>query len=380
MKVLLFANTDWYLYNFRRSLALAIKEQGHEVLLISPTGDYGQRLLDLGLRWQAVPMNRSSLNPFREVALLAHLARLLRREQIDLVHGFTIKSAIYGALSARLAGVHARISAVAGLGYVFSSQKLKARLLRPLVKVMLKLTLGGEGARLILQNPDDVALFKQSGLIAASHIRLIHGSGVDCRRFQPRPIPPLSPSHTPRILLAARLLWDKGLNEYVHAARTLRSSGRKVTFMLAGSPDPGNPGAVPEPIIKSWVEEGLIEWLGHVDDMQALFASVDIVILPSYYGEGLPKSLIEAAACALPIITTDIPGCREVVTNGIDGLIVPPRDGDALAAAIVQMLDNPTKALEYGRAVCKKAREQFDEQIVIKKTLKVYGEVTACDV
>lgn len=379
MKVLLFANTDWYLYNFRRSLAMAIKEQGHEVLLISPSGEYGPRLRNLGLRWQPVPMNRSSLNPFRETAFLMHLASLLRHERIELVHGFTIKSAVYGALAARLAGIPARISAVAGLGFVFSSQTSKAKLLRPLVKAMLRLTLGGRGARLILQNPDDVILFERSGLIDPSHIRLIHGSGVDCRRFQPQSVAPLHSSRVPRVLLAARLLWDKGMNEYVHAARVLRAQGRKVAFVLAGTPDTGNPGAVPEAAIRAWIDEGLLEWLGHVDDMQALFASVDIMVLPSYYGEGLPKSLIEAAACALPIITTDIPGCREVVTDGIDGLIIPPRDGDALAEAIARMLDNPSMAVGLGQAACKKAREQFDERIVIEKTLKVYNEVVIRD-
>ncbi|WP_426702082.1 glycosyltransferase family 4 protein [Rhodanobacter sp. Col0626] len=377
MKVLLFANTDWYLYNFRRSLALAIKEQGHEVLLISPAGEYGPRLRDLGLRWQPVPMNRSSLNPFREAAFLMHLARLLRRERVDLVHGFTIKSAVYGALAARLAGIPARISAVAGLGFVFSSKTPKAKLLRPLVKVLLKLTLSGKDARLILQNPDDVALFQRSGLIEPSRIRLIHGSGVDSRRFQPQPVPPLHSPRVPRVLLAARLLWDKGLNEYVHAARVLRAQGREVAFILAGTPDVGNPCAVPEATIRAWVVEGLLEWLGHVDDMQALFASVDIMVLPSYYGEGLPKSLIEAAACALPIITTDIPGCREVVEDGVDGLIVPPRNGDALAKAIGRMLDDPAMAVEFGHVARKKALEQFDERIVIENTLKVYDELVA---
>ncbi|WP_350016681.1 glycosyltransferase family 4 protein [Rhodanobacter sp. IGA1.0] len=377
MKVLLFANTDWYLYNFRRSLALAIQASGYEVLLVSPPGEYGQRLRDLGLRWEPIRMDRRSLNPIREAALLVHLASLMRRERIDLVHGFTIKSAVYGALAGRLAGTRARVSAVAGLGYVFTSFNLKARLLRPLVKGLLRLTLGGNGARLILQNPDDVALFKRAGLIEASRIRLIHGSGVDCRRFTPRVARiDASGSAAPRVLLAARLLWDKGLGEYAQAARILREQGREVIFLLAGTPDMGNPGAVPEGTVRGWMDEGLLQWLGHVEDMGALFASVDIVTLPSYYGEGLPKSLIEAAACALPLVTTDIPGCREVVANDeVDGLRVPPRDANALAKAIGRLLDDPNFAAKLGQAARAKALAQFDERIVIERTLAVYEEL-----
>lgn len=381
MKVLLFANTDWYLYNFRRSLALAIQASGYEVLLVSPDGEYGQRLRDLGLRWEPLPMDRRSLNPVREAVLLMHLTSLMRRERIDLVHGFTIKSAVYGALAGRFAGTRARVSAVAGLGYVFTSSSLKAKLLRPMVKGLLRLTLGGKGARLILQNPDDVALFERAGLIEASRIRLIHGSGVDCRRFVPGQGRDVPGSVTPRVLLAARLLWDKGLGEYVEAARILRAQGREVAFLLAGTPDPGNPGAVPESTVQGWVDEGLLKWLGHVEDMGALFTSVDIVALPTYYGEGLPKSLIEAAACALPLVTTDVPGCREVVANdGVDGLRVPPRDAPALATAIGRLIDDPALAARLGQAARVKALSQFDERLVIGRTLAVYEELLRPDI
>ena len=184
-KIVLFANTDWYLYNFRRSLALALREAGHEVLLLSPPGEYGARLRALGLRWEPVPMDRRSLNPLREAAVLAHLWRLFRRERPDLVHGFTIKCAVYGSLAARAAGVPARVNAVTGMGYVFTSTDAKARALRPLVRLLMRAALDGRDARLILQNPDDVAVFEQARLVAPGHIRLIPGSGVDCVRFAP---------------------------------------------------------------------------------------------------------------------------------------------------------------------------------------------------
>lgn len=372
MKISLFANTDWYLYNFRRSLALALLDAGHDVLLISPPGPYGDKLRALGLRWQPVPMDRRSLNPVREAVLLRHLVRLLLREQPALVHGFTIKCAVYGSLAARLAGVPARVSAVAGMGYVFISDSPKARLLRPPVRGLLKLALGGPNARLILQNPDDVALFKQARLVAPEHIRLIAGSGVDCTRFAPDPA--RIPSGRVRVLLPARLLWDKGLAEYAAAARLLRQRDTPVDLLLAGDPDPGNPAAVPEATVRGWADEGLLQWLGHVDDMPALLRSVDIVALPSYR-EGLPKGLIEAAASGCALVATDVPGCSEVVSHDVDGLSVPVKDATALAAAIARLAHDPALRARLGTAARRKAIAQFDERSVVAQTLAVYAEL-----
>jgi len=373
MKIILFANTDWYLYNFRRSLALALRAAGHELLLISPPGEYGERLRALGLRWEPLPMQRRSLNPLREAALLWRLLQLFRREQPDLVHSFTIKCAVYGSLAARAADVRARVNAVAGLGYVFISPSMKARVLRPAVKTLLRVALGGTGARLVLQNPDDVALFEQAALVDPQTVRLIRGSGVDCSRF-------VAPARTRtagapmQVLLAARLLWDKGMAEYIEAARLLKAQGRDLRFLVAGTPDPGNPASIDEAQVRAWMDEGLIDWLGHVQDMPALFARVDINVLPSYR-EGLPKSLIEAAACGLPLITTDVPGCREVVTHERDGLLVPVRDAPALAQAIARLQDDSALAARLGEAARLKALNEFDERVVIARTLDVYREL-----
>lgn len=385
MKVVLFANTEWYLFNFRRSLAEALREAGHEVLLVSPPGPYGERLQAMGFRWIAAPMDRRSLNPLRELALLWWLKGLLTEERVDLVHGFTIKCAVYGSLAARLAarspGVPARVNAVAGMGYVFISNALKARLLRPVVRGLMRLALDGQGTRLILQNPDDVALFEQAKLVDKANVRLIPGSGVNCERYSPallsaQPDPALGL----RVLLPARLLWDKGLAELVDAARSLLAEGRHICFLLAGDPDPGNPAAVPEATVRQWVAEGLVEWLGHVDDMPALLGTVHVVVLPSYR-EGLPKGLIEAGACGLPLITTDVPGCREVVTNNVDGLLVPVKDASALAIAIARLHDEPGLREELGLAARAKALAEFDERIVLSRTQGVYAELvtTAAD-
>lgn len=368
-KVVLFANTDWYLYNFRRSLAVALRDAGYEVLLLSPDGPYGERLVRLGLRWMPVPMRRRSLNPLREAALVLSLVQLLRRERPDVVHGFTLKCAIYGSLAARLAGVPGRVNAVTGMGYVFTSNSLRARVLRPMVRSLMRIALDGKGARLILQNPDDVAFFETHRLVDPARVRLIPGSGVDCVRFQP---PKLRPAGSPlRVLLPARLLWDKGLAEYVIAARALRAEGQNIEFLLAGNPDPGNPASVPEPTVRQWADEGVLEWLGHVDDMPALFQSVDVVVLPSYR-EGLPKGLIEAAASGCALVTTDVPGCREVVAHEVTGLLVPAHDPEPLANAIRRLALDVQLRNRLAAAARRQAIERFDERVILANTIEAY--------
>ncbi len=374
MKLLLFANTDWYLYNFRQSLAAALRDCGHEVILVSPAGPYGAKLISLGFEWIAAPMRRGSLNPLREFALLVWLWRLMRREKPALVHGFTIKCALYGALAARLVGAR-RVNAIAGMGYVFTSDELKARLLRLPLRALMRAALGGDGARLVLQNPDDVNYFEREKIAPGDRIRLIRGSGVDCSRFTPRQEAPVRGGAL-RVALAARMLWDKGVAEFVAAARLLKDEKRSVHFLLVGAPDNGNPAAVPERRLLDWQAEGIVQWLGHVADMPDLLASVDVVVLPSYR-EGLPKTLIEAAACAKPLITTDAPGCREVVTHEVDGLLVPIGDAKALATAIARLQDDVEFARRLGEAAREKALALFDERIVIAQTIAVYGELTA---
>lgn len=372
LKVLLFANTEWYLFNFRQSLARALRDAGHDVLLVSPSGPYGEKLRELGYRWEPAPMVRRSLNPLRELALVQWLRRLITREQVDLVHGFTIKCAVYGGIAARLERTPARVSAVAGMGYVFISNSPRAMALRPVIRSLFRYALGGERARLILQNPDDVRMFASARLVNPDVVRLIPGSGVDCSRFTP-----ISGDRSRarfRVVLPARLLWDKGLTEYVEASCILRARGAPVDFLLAGDPDPGNPAAVPDSVVRGWAEEGLVQWLGHVTDMPTLFHSVDAVVLPSYR-EGLPKGLIEAAACALPLITTDVPGCREVVTHEKDGLLVPVKNAQALADAIARLQADPALCRRLGSAAREKALAQFDERSVIERTLSVYREL-----
>lgn len=377
-KVILLANTDWYLFNFRLSLAYMLRDRGFDVILLSPNGSYGPKLRDLGFCWEVMPMERRSLNPWREFGLVLWLARFFRRERPLLVHGFTIKGAVYGSLAARLAGVPIRVNAIDGMGYVFTSDQLRARMLRPVVRHVMRSAFHGERSAVILQNSDDVALFKHSRLAADRSLRLIKGAGVNLTRYLPHG-PHVSQPRAPlRVVLAARLIWEKGIGEFVEASRMLRSEGRSVTFLLAGSPDEGNPAAIRRSQIEKWVCDGLLVWLGHVSDMPALLSDVDVVVLPSYYREGLPTTLIEGAACALPLITTDAPGCREVVTrNGEDGILIPARDAKALADAIRILDDDRALGVKLGLAARKRALEEFDESIVLGEMFAVYQELGA---
>jgi glycosyltransferase involved in cell wall biosynthesis len=316
-------------------------------------------------------MQRRSLNPVSELALFLWLWRLVRSEGVDLLHSFTIKCVVYGGLVGRFSGA-GRVNAVEGMGYVFTSDELLARTLRPIVRTLLRAAVGGTRSRLVLLNRDDITHFKESGLASAAQIRLIPGSGVDCTKF----LPPAGGERSGplRVVLAARMLWDKGVREFVDAAQMLKLQGRSLRFQLAGSPDRGNPASIPESVLRNWQASGIVDWLGHVDDMPELLASADIVVLPSYR-EGLPQSLIEGAACGRPLITTDVPGCRDVVDDHVDGLLVPVRDASALAGAIAHLQDDPSFARRLGEAARAKALAKYDERRIIASTLDVYREL-----
>ncbi len=375
MKIALFANTDWYLYNFRLSTALRLQSLGVEVVMASPPGDFGARFAEHGIAWRTLPMNRSSLDPFRETMVLQSLVRLLSSERPDLLHNFTVKCAVYGALAARMTNIPAVVNAVAGMGYVFTSDGLKARALRPVVSALMRSTLGHGNSRIVLQNPDDVDMFHALRLAPRDKIRLIRSSGVDTARFCPTPRE--SETRRPlRVLLAARLLWEKGVGEFAEAAALLRRQGRDIEFMLAGTPDPGNPRSVPQAQVEQWQQQGALRWLGHVDDMPALMCRADVMVLPSYYREGVPKSLIEGASSGLALVTTDLPGCREVVAeDGIDGLHVEPRSAESLAAALARLDDDRALLRRLAERARDRAVRHFDQRHVIQETIDVYNEL-----
>ena len=365
MKILLFANTDWYLYNFRLALALALHERGDEVVLVSPDGPYGPRMQALGIRWLPFPLARRSLNPLTGIQTVIRLLKLYRQEKPDLVHQFTVKCVLFGSLACHLLGIHPVVNSVTGLGYVFMEGGGARRWLRGLIKLSYRLLL--HGTWVIFQNPDDRLAFLESRLVDPKRVTLIRGSGVDIRRFSPRPEPP----GIPLIVLPARMLWDKGVGEFVAAAHILQAEGLRARFALVGDSDNENPASVHASQLRAWENEGVIEWWGWKEDMQAVYAQAAIVCLPSYR-EGLPKTLIEAAACGCPIVTSDVPGCREVVRHGENGLLVPARDADALAKALMDLLQSPAARSEMGSCGRMIAEKEFSTDLVISQTFAFY--------
>lgn len=375
MKVLFFANTDWYLFNFRLGYARHLRDLGHEVVMASPPGAYGERLQAAGFRWVAVSMARRSLNPFREALLITRLASLYRAEKPDIAHHFTIKCVVYGTLAARAARTPAVVNAIAGFGYVFVSPTPAARMLRPIVRSLMKMAGDRPGTCLIVQNGEDLAVFQRMGLSPRAKLKLIRGSGVNVTRFQP---PTAARAEGPlRILFVGRLLHDKGIGELVECARLCHAAmpGR-LAFLVAGEPDNGNPASVAPGTLARWRSEGSVEFLGQVSDMPSLVQSADIVVLPSY-GEGAPRSLIEAAACARPLIATDVRGCREVVIDGLNGLLVPVRNATALSAAVLRLAADPPLRDAMGRAGRERVLETLDEQIVFRETYQAYEQLLA---
>jgi len=366
MKIILFANTDWYLYNFRLTLAQASRKKGHAVVLLSPPGEYGPRLVQAGFRWISFPLSRRGMNPFSELITLWRLARLYSRERPDLVHHFTVKCVLYGSLAAKMAGVKGVVNAIIGLGYVFIGDEWPVRLLRWLVKGFYRRAL--RGTQVIFQNPDDQELFSRNGLVNRKQVTLIPSSGVDIEKFSPSP----EPAGEPLVILPARMLWAKGVNEFVLAAGILRLAGVQARFALIGDTDPGNPEAVPVDQLEKWRKEGIIEWWGWQEDMPMLYRQAHIVCLPSYYREGTPKSLIESAACGRPIVTTDRPGCREVVRHQQNGLLVPVRDSRALAEALKTLIGDAALRKQMGKKGRELAVAEFSLEKVIGQTLSVY--------
>lgn len=367
MKILLMSNTDWYLYNFRLDLAEALRARGDEVALASPVGEYAPKLQAQGFRWVEITLSRRGMNPLEELAAILRLWALYRREKPDVVNHYTIKCVLYGSLAARLAGVPRIVNSIEGLGIVFSGRN---RLLQILIEWMYRLFL--VNTSVIFLNPDDFELFLHKGLVTPESAHLISGSGVDVARFTPGPEPD---SALPVAVFPARLLWEKGVGVFVEAARLLKQRGVLARFALIGEPDPHNPSSISRQDVETWVAEGIVEAWGWRQDMPQVYAESHIVCLPSYYREGVPRSLTEAAASGRAIVTTDAPGCREVVRHGVNGLLVPPRDPVALADAIQTLLENPQLRREMGRRGREIVENEFSSEIVIGKTLEVYGGI-----
>lgn len=366
MKVLLFANTDWFLYNFRLNLARALRARGIEVALVSPPGKYVSLMEAEGFRWVRFELSRSGMNVFKELWTVLQLTRLYRQEQPDLVHHYTIKCILYGSIAAKLAGIGAVVNAVTGTGYVFTGGGLRRGLLRFFVQGWYRV--GLRGTQVIFENSEDCQMFQDKQIVASQSAHLIRGAGVDIERFHPSQEPPGEPV----VLMASRLLWDKGVGEYVEAARLVRAIYPHVRFALVGDTDSGNPSAIPAQQIRDWVQEGVVEWWGWRSDIPSVLAGAHVICLPSYYREGLPTILTEAAASGRATIAADTTGCREAVRNGETGLLVPPRDPASLAQAIRTLLEDPDRRRRMGIAGRRMVEQEFSSEVIIGSTFRVY--------
>jgi len=373
MRIAVLSNTAWYLFNFRLNLMLELQKAGHEVLAVAPFDSYAEKIVAAGVRFHAVPISGGGTNPFAELKSVAGLLSAFRAHKIELVLSYTPKGNLYGALAA-IVGGRQFLPNVSGLGRAFIRRSFITRVVLLLYRATFR-----RARHVFFQNKEDMAFFIAAGLVKPENAERLPGSGVDLTRFalsavaEPAAAP--RPAHAPVFLLVARMLWDKGIGEYIAAARLVRQRWPDARFRLLGFLDVSNPSAVPRAQVEAWVAEGVVEYLGATDDVRPFLRDADCVVLPSYR-EGVPRTLLEAAALARPIVTTDAPGCRDTVVDGETGFLCRPADAADLAAKLLLLIDLP---LEQRRAMGLRGRamieRSFDERIVLERYARV---VAAC--
>lgn len=358
-----------YFLSHRLDLANCAKDAGFNVAVATTSFSKTDTLRLNGLTAFVVRFVRGSLNPFTEFKTVFDLVNIFRNFRPGLVHNVALKPALYGAAIARFYGLPS-VNAINGFGYVFTSNQLKARLLRPLVKLALRLVLNHKSVRVIVQNRDDYN--ECAALLPRCELSLIAGSGVDIQAF--------SFKHYSGIFtftLAARMLWSKGVGEFVDAAKMFRlnNPGKEVRFLLVGSPDSENPESIPVAVLKEWQLEKVIEWRGYSDNIQEIYAQTSVAVLPSYR-EGMPKSLLEAMACGLPVITTNVRGCYDLVENGVSGIMVPVRSVSALCAAMQECYADHDRCSRMGAAARKNVELLYSSGIINRKFIVIYNKIS----
>jgi len=371
MRVVIGLNSSWNLVNFRSGLIRALVKAGHEVISVAPHDDYSAKIPSLGCKYVPLAIDAKGKNPLKELFLVLMFIRLFKTTRPDVFLGYTIKPNIYGSLAARLCGVKV-INNIAGLGISFQSRTIFTRFLERLYRIALS-----SSCRVFFQNEDDMGQFVRLGLVKTELTGRVPGSGVDLLRFSATPLLPRSISRPFRFLLISRMLWSKGVSEFVEAARRLKSTYSGVEFCLLGFLDVQNPDAISRETMDEWVAEGVINYLGSTDNVSAEIISADCVVLPSYYPEGVPRSLLESAAIGRPIVTTDTVGCREVVEPGTNGFLCKPRDAQDLAEKLENILSlSEARLAEMGLASRRLAESKFDEKIVINRYLEAIQDVS----
>lgn len=378
LRLLYVVNEAYFFMSHRLPIARAALAAGFDVHVAAPSDHVwapkGFSIDDLraeGFQFHPIPLSRRGKHPIRELKTIYGLYRLYRALRPDIVHHITIKPSLYGGLVARLVGVPAVICAITGLGDAFIASGPAAFILRRLVLLGYRLALAHPNARVIVQNPDDGEMLRSARAAKSESLVLIYGSGVALDQF----VPTEEPDDVPTVIMPARLIWDKGVGEFAAAARILRQSGVSARFVLLGDTRPSNPRAVPLSVLRDWETEGIVEWWGRREDMPTIYAASHIVCLPSSYGEGVPKVLIEAAAAGRPAVSTDTPGCRDIVKNMENGLLVRPKDPHELAKALSRLIEDRDLRRRMGRRGREIAETVFSDEEVVRRTMEVYQAV-----
>lgn len=372
--IALVANSCWYIYNFRKSLILTAKEEGFNVVIIAPDDEFRKELEDLELDFCEWKVNRSSINPLSELDAILRLWSIYKAKKIDLVHHFTIKACLYGTIAAKGAKIYRVINSVTGLGHVFVSSRRRSMFLREMLKPVYRLIFSARRSTVVFQNADDMEHLAGLGITDSNRSRLIRGSGVDVTYFKRRKGYAASEDGWTRVLFPSRLINEKGTAELLSAVRSLWNRNKKIKLIVAGEIDSGNRSSLGAKEKEALDREKHVEVLGHVDDMRSLYERVDIVVLPSWR-EGLSRSLIEAAAMECAIITTDVPGCRDVVDHGVSGLLVPLKCERSIALAIELLMENNELAVDFGKRAREKVSIQFEAEKINRETIVQYNRL-----
>jgi glycosyltransferase involved in cell wall biosynthesis len=377
LKLLFVVNVDWFFLSHRLPIAIKALEMGYEVHIATGLTTRKDELISYGLVVHPLNINRSSTGLLPALMTFVGIVRVYLTTRPALVHLVTIKPTLFGGIAARLAMIPGVVVAVSGLGFVFVAQGIKAKFRRFFVGLLYRIALGHGNSHIIFQNDNDRDCLVQLAGLDSRIVTTIPGSGVDLDEYSVREVP----EGVPIIMLAARLLADKGVREFVDAARTIlaikSTEGPVVRFVLVGDIDESNPTSITEGELLRWKAEGIVELWGHQVDMPKVLSQAYIVVLPSYYGEGLPKVLIEAAACGRAVVTTDHPGCREAIENQVSGILVPIRDSDALADAILRLLQDRELGGAMGKAGRRLAERSFGVERVVATHMRIYDELLA---
>jgi len=371
-KLLFLITEDWYFWSHRLPIAQAAKAGGYDVAIATRVNEHRGLIEQEGFRLIPISMRRKSHNIFNEVFSIIELIMIYRREKPNIVHHVAMKPVLYGTIAARFASVPFVVNALAGLGHIFTANNLKTLFIRFFVKSMLRFVFNCSRSTVILQNHDDMEKLNKECNLKKEMLVLIRGSGVDLQRYHPLPNPK---SNIPMVLLPSRMLWEKGVREFLEAAKILKNEGVSAKFVLIGRVDPDSPSAINVGQLRQWDADGVIEWWGYSDDMPSVFVQTDIVCLPTFYGEGIPKVLIEAAACGCPIVATDIPGCREVVRDGVNGFLVPVKNVEKLVETLRILIQDEGLRKSMGAKGREIAVNEFSVERVVEQTLGIYNDL-----